>query len=191
MYFTYLGQGRYPYLIYSDENGEEEYIANKDDLCYHAGCKCEEGSVICTRDVGQRYFVQEIYDHYVDECFHTCHCLAVPEPEETSANTVQLGEIPGVGNNVNLIGNLGGPNNAVNRNNPNGLALGTGACLAGPTAGWTFKALANKACCSGYTFAALTPQQAYASWGVMPSAAEVIAGIPTMGVCLKAAQGKA
>ena len=187
MYFTYLGQRRIPHIIFTDANGEEEYIVSRDDLCYFAGCKCVKGAVVCPRDFGQVHFVLEIYNAYVDECFHTCHCEALPG--ETSANTVQLGEIPGVGNNVNLIGNLGGPNNAVNRNNPNGLALGTGACLAGPTAGWTFKALADKACCSGYTFAELTPQQAYSSWGVMPTAAEVIAGVATMGVCLKAVQG--
>ncbi|MCJ1238042.1 hypothetical protein MMC14_006030 [Varicellaria rhodocarpa] len=182
MYLAY--SNRRPYLYFTNDIWQEERVANKDGLCYYAGCKCVDGSVICTRDVEQDYFVEEIYDAYVDECFHTCHCLAVPE--EIPANTIQLGEIPGVGNNIHLFGNLRGPNNAVNMNNLNGLALGTGACLAG----WTFKTLANKACCSGYTFEALTPQQAYASWGVMPTAAEVIAGVATMGVCVKAAQGQ-
>lgn len=72
-----------------------------------------------------------------------------------------------------------------NRLNPKGTAFGFKGCLAGEATGWTLQRLAR--CCVGYTFEALTPQEAYEMYGVAPyvSASDVIASAFTIGVCLK------
>lgn len=72
---------------------------------------------------------------------------------------------------------------AVTRLNPDGAALGHEACLAGEAAGWTFKSLVGRACCSDYSFNALSAQEAYMICGFR-YVSDIIAGLVTVGVCL-------
>lgn len=78
-----------------------------------------------------------------------------------------------------------GKTNPVSRLNPTGTAFGFQGCLAGEATGWILQRLAK--CCLGYTFHALTAQEAYETYGVAPyvSASDVVASAYTIGVCLK------
>lgn len=115
---------------------------------------------------------------YAERCFYTCECLAIPETTAVTnaTNVIDLGE----GRVVTLPERL---QNAVTRLNPDGAILGHGACLGGEANGWTFKALAETACCSGYSFNALSAQEAYMIYGI-PYVSDIVAGIVTIGVCL-------
>lgn len=73
--------------------------------------------------------------------------------------------------------------NAANRLNPGGTAGGFAGRLAGEAAGWTLQGLAK--CCVGYSFHALTAQEAYETCGVAPYASDVIAAAAAIGGCLK------
>ena len=72
--------------------------------------------------------------------------------------------------------------NKTTRLNPDG-GVQPEACLAGEAAGWTFKGLAGHACCSGYSFNAMSAQEAFMIYG-FPYVNDIIAGIVTIGVCL-------
>lgn len=91
--------------------------------------------------------------------------------------------------NFDIIGNPNGPNNVVNRLNPDGAALGHGACLNGEATGWTFERLAPQTCCAGTKFHPLTPQEAYAKYEVSPILSDVITNALVIGVCLKYVTG--
>ncbi len=103
----------------------------------------------------------------------------------------ELGQVPddvGV-EDVILIGTPGRPSNVVNRLNPDGAAMGHGACLAGRAVGWTFQRFASKYCCQGYSFRELTAQEAYGNYGVAPYAGGIVTGALTIGVCLRSVAG--
>ena len=57
------------------------------------------------------------------------------------------------------------------------------ACFAGEVAGWTFKRLAGRTCCSGYYFNALSAQEVFLVYELR-YVSDIIAGIVTVGVCL-------
>jgi len=67
--------------------------------------------------------------------------------------------------------------------------MGPGDCLAGEAAGWVFQRFSSKMCCQGYSFQALSAQEAYVNHGVAPYAGDVIAGVVIIGVCLKSLAG--
>ena len=164
-------------IQYVDRWGGVEYIEDVESLCDRAGCQCVGPSIECNNVEGL-FYDPSIAAKYAERCFHTCQCLAIREtPDVTDATRpIDLGE----GGVVNLPESL---QNRVSRLNPDGAPLGHGACLAGETSGWTFKRLAQKACCSGYSFHALSPQEAYMIYG-FPLVSEIIAGLVTVGVCL-------
>ena len=56
-------------------------------------------------------------------------------------------------------------------------------CLAGEPSGWTIRESAK--CCTGYSFHALTAQEAYATYGGAPYAGDIIAAASALGVCVK------
>jgi len=104
--------------------------------------------------------------------------LTVSEGLEVAGGNLTVIESPEVAASGQL--------NRVTRLNPTGTAFGFQGCLAGEATGWTLQRLAK--CCVGYTFHALTPQEAYETYGVAPytvSASDVVASAFTIGVCLK------
>lgn len=164
-------------IQYIDQWGQEEYIDDVAGLCDRAGCQCV-GPVINCNMIEGVFYKPAIAAKYAERCFHTCSCLAITDTGNVTnaTNPIDLGE----GGMVNLPENL---QNAVTRLNPDGAALGHGACLAGEAAGWTFKRLARTACCSGYSFNALSPQEVLMIYG-FPYISDIIAGLVTIGVCL-------
>ena len=164
-------------IQYLDQWGEVEYIEDVEGLCDRAGCQCTGPTIECNNVQGL-FYEPAIAAKYAERCFHTCQCLAISETADVTNAThlLDLGE----GRTVNLPGNLP---SSVSRLNPHGATLGRGACLAGEASGWTFKTLAEKACCSGYSFHALSPQEAFMIYG-FPYVSEIIAGLVTVGVCL-------
>lgn len=166
-------------LTYTDMWGEQEYIFAREGLCSRAGCRCSSGSVVCD-NLDDIYFSRVLYNWYATDCFATCTCELVRSP------TPQIIDLTGEGKNVsvNVIERPGGRNvNTVNRLNPGGTAGGFAGCLAGEATGWTLKGLAK--CCAGYSFHALTAQEAYETYGVAPFASDIIAAAVTIGVCIK------
>lgn len=147
-------------------------------LCDAAGCYCNGPLVNCYNRFGM-FYNRVIAAKYAEMCFHTCSCVPLPEVPlgEENANQIDLGE----GVIVNLPDNL---HNVANRNNPDGAILGHGACLAGEETGWTFKEAAGENCCKGYSFNAMSAQEAYMIYG-LPYVSDIISGIVTIGVCLK------
>ena len=177
------GSGVVNLIEYIDQWGDIDYIEDNVDLCDRAGCRCDGHRIVCDNDDSNNvFFVQAIHDAYARQCSRNCDCLAMPEEEVQGQNRVQVGDLE-------FIGNRGGSNNVINRLNPEGAAMGHGACLAGEAAGWTFKKFASKKCCQGYSFQALSAQEAYANYGVAPHAGDIVAGIVTIGVCLKSLGG--
>lgn len=146
-------------------------------LCDRAGCQCVGPVINCNQFEGLLY-EPAIAAEYANRCFHTCECLAIADTANitNATNPIDLGE----GRVVILPENL---QNAVTRLNPDGAALGHGACLAGEAAGWTFKRLAGTACCSGYFFNALSAQEAFMIYA-FPYVSDIISGLVTIGVCL-------
>lgn len=163
-------------IQYIDQWGQVEYIHDMEGLCDRAGCQCD-GPVINCNKVESLFYEPAIAAEYAERCFHTCQCLAIPETTNitNATNPIDLGE----GRVVILPENL---QNTVTRLNPDG-AVQPEACLAGEAAGWTFKGLASKTCCSGYSFNALSAQEAFMIYG-FPYVSDIIAGIVTIGVCL-------
>ena len=146
-----------------------------------AGCFCNGPTMNCNNIEGNLYN-RAIALKYAGLCFHTCHCLAeYPDAPIISNTTTQIDVGDGVV--VNLPANL---YNLRNRLNTDGAILGHGACFAGEKAGWTFEMSAAKTCCPGYSFNALTPQEAYMLCS-LPYVSDIIAGIVTIGFCLKSA----
>ena len=164
-------------IQYIDQWGGFEYIDDVEGLCDRAGCQCV-GSALECNNVEGLFYEPAIAAEYAERCFHTCECLAIPETANATnaTNPIDLGG----GRVVILPETL---QNTANRLNPDGAILGHGACLAGETAGWTFKRLAAKACCSGYSFNALSPQEAFMIYG-FPFVSDIVAGLVTVGVCL-------
>ena len=119
---------------------------------------------------------------YTEQWFHTCHCLAIPETANATnatnaaTNLIDLGD----GTTVILPETL---RNKVNRLNPDGAVLGHGTYLAGEASGWTFERLAGTACCLGYSFNALSAQEAFMIYGLL-YVSDLIAENVTIGVCL-------
>lgn len=62
------------------------------------------------------------------------------------------------------------------------VVVGSGGCLAGEAAGWTLKHLGK--CCAGYIFNALTPEEAYDTYGLAPYVGNADASASIIGVCL-------
>ena len=165
-------------IEYIDQWGQKQYIDDNEALCDRAGCYCNGPTINC-HNTGGLFYEPAIAAQYAEICFHTCECLAMPELPDIINNTrIDLGG----GNFVNLPGDI---RNSVNRLNPSGAVLGSGACLAGEAAGWTFRQIAEKTCCSGYSFNSLSAQEAYMIYG-FPYVSDIIAGTITIGVCLKA-----
>lgn len=164
-------------IQYIDQWGQVEYIDDVEGLCDRAGCQCV-GPVINCNKIESLFYEPVIAAEYAELCFQTCECLAIADTANVTnvTNPILLGE----GRIVNLPENL---QNAVTPLNPDGAALGHGACLSGEAAGWTFKDLAETACCSGYSFNALSAQEAFMIYG-FPYVSDIIAGIVTIGVCL-------
>lgn len=164
-------------IQYIDQGGQVEYIEDMEGLCDRAGCQCIGPGIECNNVQGL-FYEPAIAAVYAERCFHTCQCLAIAGTATvTSAtNLVDLGE----GRVVHLPENL---LNAATRLNPDGAILRHGPCLAGKAAGWTSKRLAGKTCCSGYSFNALSPQEAFMIYG-SGFVSDIVAGIVTIGVCL-------
>ena len=175
--WTTAEDGTVESIQYVDQWGQVEYIDDMEGLCDRAGCGCV-GPVIECNDVQGLFYEPAIAAHYAGVCFHTCQCLAIPESANVTnaTNPIELGE----GSVVRIPINF---QNAATRLNPDGAALGHGACLAGEAAGWTFKRLAGTTCCSGYSFNAMSPQEAFMIYG-FGFVSDIIAGIVTIGVCL-------
>jgi len=113
-------------------------------------------------------------------CFHSCHCLpAYPGAPHVANRTSQINLGHGV-----ILTHPENLYNLANRNNPDGAVLGHGACLAGEEAGWTFEKSAAETCCSGYSFNALTAQEAHMLFN-LPYVSDIITGLITIGICLK------
>lgn len=164
-------------IQYIDQWDEVEYIHDLGGLCDRAGCQCV-GPVINCNKIEGLFYEPAIAAKYAEFCFHICECLAMPDTTNVTnaTNLIDLGE----GRMVALPENL---QNAVTRLNPDGAVLGHGACLAGEATGWTFKSLAETTCCLGYSFHALSAQEAFMIYG-FPYVSDIVAGIVTIGVCL-------
>lgn len=166
-------------IAYIDKWGTVDYVKDNEGLCDRAGCRCDGPRVVCDNDDSNNvFFVQEIHDAYARQCFRNCDCQPLPEEVAEGPDHFQIGDIE-------FIGTSGRPNNVVNRLNPDGAAMGHGACLAGEASGWTLQRFASKACCLGYSFQALSAQVAYANYGVAPYAEDTTAESVAIGVCLK------
>ena len=154
-----------------------ECIDDVEGLCDRAGCQCV-GPVINCNKMESLFYEPVIVAEYAELCFQTCECLAIADTANVTnaTNRIDLGE----GRMVKLPENL---QNAVTRLIPDGAALGHEACLTGEAAGWTSKGLAETACCSGYSFNALSAQEAFMIYG-FPYISDIIAGIVTISACL-------
>ena len=168
-------------IQYIDQWGEVQYINDLEGLCDRAGCQCI-GPVINCNQVQSLLYEPAIAAAYAEQCFHTCQCLAIPETANTTNTTNAATNLVDIGDGTTVIlpETL---RNTVNRLNPDGAVLGHGACLAGEASGWTFERLAGTACCSGYSFNALSAQEAFMIYG-LPYVSDLIAGIVTIGLCL-------
>ena len=164
-------------IRYIDQWGQPEYIYDVEGLCDRAGCQCVGPSIECNNVQGL-FYEPAIAAKYAERCFHTCQCLAIPDTANitNTTNPMNLGE----GTVVTIPEDL---DNAANRLNPDGAGPGHEACLAGEAAGWTFERLAETTCCSGYSFNAMSAQDAFMIFG-MPYVSDIVAGIVTIGVCL-------
>ena len=160
-----------------DQWGQVEYIEDLDGLGDQVGCQCV-GPVIKCNKVESLLSERATAAAYTERCSYTCECLATAETVNVTnaTNPIDLGE----GRMVVLPENL---QNAAIRLNQGGAVLGHRACLAGEAAGWTFKTLAGTACCSGYSFNALSAQEAFMVSG-FPYISNIIANLATNGVCL-------
>ena len=176
-------QGAVDSIQYIDRWGGIDYIEDNVDLCDRAGCRCDGARVVCDNDDSHNvFFVQEIHDAFARQCSRNCDCQPMPEEVAQDPDHVEVEDI-------DLIGTPGRPSNAVNRLNPDGAAMGHEACLAGEATGWTFQRFASKKCCQGYSFQALSAQEAYGNYGVAPYAGDIVTGVVTIGVCLKSLAG--
>ncbi len=156
-------------IQYLDRWGQAEYIDDMEGLCDRAGCQCVGPGIECNSVASFSSRIREKH------CFHTCQCLALLDTADVTNATspIDLGE----GRVVNLPEDL---QRAATRLNPMGAHE---ACLAGEATGWTFKRLAGKTCCSGYSFKALSAQEVFTIYGFR-YVSDIIAGIVTLGVCL-------
>ena len=77
----------------------------------------------------------------------------------------------------------GGSGNTVNRLNSGRSPGGLKGCLAAETAGWTAEGMTR--CRVGYSYGALTAQEAYETYGVAPYASAIIAAAAPLGVLLE------
>lgn len=134
--------------------------------------------MITCNNIEGLFYEPAIAAEHAELCLHTCECLAIADTTNVTnaTNPIDLGD----GRIVTLPENL---RNAVTRLNLDGAILGHGACLAGEAAGWTFKRLAGAACCSGYSFNALSAQEAFMIYG-FPCVSDIITGLVTVGVCI-------
>ena len=164
-------------IQYIDQWGQVEYIYDVEGLCDRAGCQCV-GPVVNCNKIDALFFQPAIAAEYAEHCFHTCECLAIADTANVTnaTNMINLGDA----RVVNLPESL---QNEVTRLNPDDAALEHGACLAGEAAAWTFKRLAEAACCTGYSFNALSAQEAFMIYG-FPYVSDIITGLVTIGVCL-------
>ena len=169
-------------IQYIDLWGEVEYIHDVEGLCDRAGCQCV-GPVIECNHVEGLFYEPAIAAEYAELCFHTCHCLAIPDTANAT-NATHLVDLEG-DRLVNLPEDL---QNTVTRLNPDGAVLGHGACLAGQAAGWTFERLAGTACCSGYSYKAVSAQEAFMIYG-FSSVSEIVTGLAAIGFCLPISGG--
>ena len=156
--------------------GQVEYINDVEGLCDQAGCQCV-GPVIDCNKVESHFFEPAMAAEYAELYFHTCECLAVPETENVTnaTNQIDLGE----GRVVILPESL---QNQTTRLNPDG-AVQPETCLAGEVAGWTFKGLADHACCSGYSFNVMSAQEAFMLMAFRTLVISSLISLPSVSIC--------
>lgn len=83
---------------------------------------------LTTTTVITSFLFQYIDDAYARQCSRNCDCQPMPEKMAQDPHDFKVGD-------VNLIGTPGRPGHVVSRLNPDGAAMGPGACLAGEVAG--------------------------------------------------------
>ena len=113
-------------------------------------------------------------------CFHTCDCLAYYPQSLHVANVTDRVDL-GHGDFVELPASS---YDSSGRVHPDGAILSHGGCLAGQQAGWTFEDSADERCCPGYSFKALTAQEACTLYG-LPCVSKIVDGVVNVGMCVK------
>ena len=206
--------GRIAILGYDDRWGEREYLYTFTDLCDRAGCHCVGNRVVCSQ--WGVLFVQAFHDWYHNRCEAVCECFEenselFSDTESASDSSTDTWSSVGSVNNYQtdwaaenaarmrlVYASVAIANSSLNgriieqstppvpRAAPSRLNGGK-PCLAGQAAGWTFSDFARGRCCSGYTFRALTASEAYVNYGL--PIGNVMAGIATVGICLKTTSG--
>lgn len=159
------------FLLYHDQLLGLEYVLNREDLCSRAACKCiYDGNIACN-NFEFEYFNRYVHHWYAPSCGATCRCKQGVPLSATLSH--------GVANTTSDITNT--TSTGMSRSNSSDTTLGSGACLAGKKAGWTTEQQGN--CCPGYTFQALTPKEAYSSYGFTVNATGLNNSPSAIGIC--------